>query len=48
MILNSDKTLFSMLAADVKAVLEARPAVNSIVIFGIEVSIATPERVILF
>ncbi|RXW15994.1 hypothetical protein EST38_g9861 [Candolleomyces aberdarensis] len=38
LILNNDKTLFSMLTADVKAVLDARPTVNSIVIFGIEAS----------
>ena len=32
-----DKTLFSMLVPDVRAILDTRPSVTSIVIFGIEV-----------
>ncbi|KAJ3503864.1 hypothetical protein NLJ89_g8239 [Agrocybe chaxingu] len=34
---NYDKTLFSMLTPEVQTILDARPALNSIVIFGIEV-----------
>ncbi|CAA7259492.1 unnamed protein product [Cyclocybe aegerita] len=33
---NCDKTLFSMLTPEVQTILDARPALNSIVIFGIE------------
>jgi hypothetical protein len=32
-----DKSLFSMVTPDVRAVLNARPCIKSIVIFGIEV-----------
>lgn len=32
-----DKSLFSMVTPDVKAVLDARPNIKSLVIFGIEV-----------
>ncbi|KAJ2916484.1 hypothetical protein MD484_g3900, partial [Candolleomyces efflorescens] len=46
LILNSDKTLFSMLTADVKAALEARPAVDSIVIFGIESHVCVLQTVL--
>ncbi|KAF9008843.1 Isochorismatase-like protein [Cyathus striatus] len=33
---NFDKTLFSMVTSDVKSILDSRPNVNSIVLFGIE------------
>lgn len=36
LIANYDKTLFSMVTADVKAILDARPSINSVVLFGIE------------
>ena len=43
-----DKTLFSMMTPDVKAILDARPGVESIVIFGIEVRSQSPFKFLLF
>jgi len=36
LIANYDKTLFSMLTDEVKAILDARSSIDSIVLFGIE------------
>lgn len=45
-----DKTLFSMIIPEVKSMLETRPAINSIVIFGIEVRSYTmlSDHVLMF
>lgn len=43
---NYDKTLFSMLVPKVLAVLEARPAINSIIIFGIESHVCVLQTVL--
>ncbi|KAF8165118.1 Isochorismatase-like protein [Crassisporium funariophilum] len=41
-----DKTLFSMLIPEVKAILDARPAINSVVIFGIESHVCVLQTVL--
>jgi len=43
---NYDKSLFSMYVAEVKAVLDARPNVDSIVIFGIESHVCVMQTVL--
>ncbi|KAJ3514313.1 hypothetical protein NMY22_g14778 [Coprinellus aureogranulatus] len=43
---NIDKTLFSMLTADVKAILDSRPNVKSIVLFGIESHVCVLQTVL--